>query len=89
MATRLFLHSSTSGLPSGTLPSAEQSSLTAAVTFEANDATNRRLTRAIGTSQTSLTKASTATTSQTVYYIARWVSDPLTQTSVAANTWTV
>src|SRR5215510_4190777 len=88
MATRLFLHASTSGLPSGTLPSAEQSSRTSANDFEANQATNRLMNTTIGTAQTSLANSSTGTTSQTDYYVARWVSPVIYQTSIAANTWT-
>src|SRR5262245_11238005 len=88
MATRLFLRAATTGLPSGTLPSAEQSSRTSANDFEANQATNRRMTRTRGTSETSLANASTATVSATDYYVARWQSDPVNQTSIAANTWT-
>src|SRR5262245_53790656 len=87
MTTRLYLHDATwSG--TGTVPSSEQSSLTAADNFEANDATNRSMSRSHGTSQTSLANSSTATVSQTIYYIGRWVSDPINQSGIAANTWT-
>jgi hypothetical protein len=42
----------------------------------------------IGTSQTSLANSSTPDTGAHNYYVARWVSPVLNQTSVAANTWT-
>lgn len=91
MATKLYLHRTEITTPA-TLPSGEQSSLTAdANLFDNEDGTeNRLMDRTISTSaQTSLTNTSTADTSSHNYYIARWVSPMLTQTSVAANTWTV
>ena len=42
----------------------------------------------IGTSQTSLANTSLAFTTQKTYYVARFVSSLLGQTSIAANTWT-
>ena len=46
------------------------------------------MTTTKGAAQTSLANASTATVSATNYYVARWVSPKLNQTSVSANTWT-
>lgn len=86
-STRLYFHAATSSV-SGTLPSTEQSTLTAADNFEANQATNRVMDTTIGTAQTSLANASLAQTSATDYYIARWVSPLINQTSLQANTWT-
>ena len=87
MATTLYLHAATASL-TGTLPTAEQSTLTAGDNFEADQATNRTMTTTIGAAQTSLANASIATTSITNYYVARWVSPKLNQTSISANTWT-
>lgn len=42
----------------------------------------------IGTTQTSLVNSSLAQTAQANYYVARFVSPKLNQTSIAANTWT-
>ena len=88
MVTTLYLRATTNAL-SGTFPTTEQSSRTSANDFEANQATNRVLSVTKGTAQTSLANTSTGTTSQTDYYIGRWVSDLVNQTSVAANTWTL
>jgi hypothetical protein len=88
MATRLYLHNATSAIAN--LPTAEQSTLASANDFEANQATNREMTRTKGTSQTSLANASTASTSLTNYYIARWVSPPFTAApNIIAATWTL
>ena len=93
MATKLYLHREGVGtLPSGTLPSGEQSSLAAdANLFDNEDGTeNRAMDKTISTqAQTTLTNTSTGDTNPHNYYIARWVSPPLAQTSVAANTWTL
>jgi hypothetical protein len=91
LTTKLYLHRTEITSP-GTLPSGEQSSLTAdANLFDNEDGTeNRLMDKSISTAaQTSLTNTSTGDTSSHNYYIARWVSPQLNQTSVAANTWTV
>ena len=41
----------------------------------------------IGASQASLALATPANTSANVYYVSRWVSDPISQTSVPAAEW--
>jgi hypothetical protein len=87
MATKFYLHAAVSGVP-GTLPSAEQSSLTAFDNYEADQSSNRNMDKTIGASQTSLANASNASTSLRDYYVARWVSPILAQTSISANTWT-
>ncbi len=86
MATKLYLHASTS-VPSGTLPTTEQSALTSVNDFEANQATNRVMNTTIGVSQTSLANASQADTNANDYYIARWVSPIIWQGTISANTW--
>lgn len=88
MATRIFLHNTTSGLPSGTLPSAEQSSLTSVDNFEGSQTTNRLMDTTIGTAQASLANTSLANTSTNNYYVSRWVSPKLKTTTINANTWT-
>ena len=87
MTTKLYLRSATNQITG--LPTTEQSSRTSANDFEANQATNRLLSTSIGYLQTSLANTSTGTASQTDYYIGRWVSPQLNQTSVSANTWTL
>ena len=47
----------TSGLPAGTLPTAEQSTNTSNLNFEANQNTNRLMNVTIGSIQTSLAKS--------------------------------
>jgi len=93
LATKLYLHREGVGtLPTGTLPSSEQSTLTAdANLFDNEDGSENRSmnTTVSGSAQTSLTNTSTGDTNAHNYYIARWVSPVLNQTSVAANTWTV
>ena len=93
MATKLYLHREGVGtLPTGTLPSSEQSTLTAdANLFDNEDGSENRSmnTTVSGSAQTSLTNTSTGDTNAHNYYIARWVSPVLNQTSVSANTWTV
>ena len=91
MATKLYLHRTEITSP-GTLPSTEQSSLTAdANLFDNEDGSeNRLMNKTISAvSQATLTNTTTADTNAHNYYIARWVSPLLAQTSVAANTWTV
>jgi len=88
MATKLYLHASTSSV-TGTLPTDEQSSLTPdANDFEGSRTTNRTMNTTIGVSQANLTNTSTADTSSHNYYVSRWVSPLLYQGNVSANTWT-
>lgn len=71
------------------MPANEQSaSLTADDNFEANQSTNRTMDTTIGTSQTSLANASLAVNTLKNYYVARFVSPFLGQSSISANTWT-
>lgn len=89
--TKLYLHREGVGsLPSGTLPSSEQSSLTADTNLFDNEdgSENRVMDDTISAqAQTSLTNTSTADTNAHNYYIARWVSPKLNMTSISANTW--
>ena len=93
MATKFYLHREGVGtLPSGTLPSAEQSSLTPdANLFDNEDGSENRVmnTTISAQAQTSATNTSTADTNAHNYYIMRWVSPKINQTSIAANTWTM
>lgn len=86
MATRLYFHTTTDA--TGGLPTAEQSSSTAAQNMEANQATNRVMNTTIGTSQATLTNDGNTDAGPGIWYIARWVSPALYQSSIAANTWT-
>lgn len=83
MATRLFFHVASSVLTN--LPTEEQSSLTADINAEGSQTTNRQMNTTIGTSQTSL--VSTVATGTNEHYYTRFVSPPLFQTSISANTW--
>jgi hypothetical protein len=88
VTTRLYLHSSAS--PISGLPSNEQSTLTTSDSFEVTQSANRIMTTTIGTSQTSLSNISAPTQNPTNYYVGRWVSPALHQTtSISANTWTL
>ena len=90
MATKFYLHATTSGLPSGTLPTDEQSSLTPdANDFEGSRTTNRLMNTTIGVSQANLTNTSTADTNAHNYYVTRFVSPVLWQGNISAQTWTV
>ncbi|HTH22967.1 MAG TPA: hypothetical protein VL854_12170, partial [Nitrososphaeraceae archaeon] len=91
MATKFYLHATTSGLPSGTLPSDEQSSLTPDSNSFENDTrtTNRLMNTTIGVSQANLTNTSTADTNAHNYYVTRFVSPVLWQGNISAQTWTV
>ena len=89
MATKLYLHRTEVSTPA-TLPSSEQSTLTAdANLFDNEDGSeNRRMDTTISAvSQTTLTNTSTGDTSAHNYYIARWVSNTLYQAKIDANTW--
>ena len=82
--TRLYFHNATN-VTAG-LPTTEQSTLTATQSSDPAT-TNRSMNETIGTGQVarSLTITSTAALS---YYYTRFVSAPLTVSSISANTWT-
>lgn len=89
--TKLYFHREGVGsLPSGTLPTTEQSSLTPDANLFTNEdgSENRAMDINISAqAQTSLANTQTGDTAAHNYYIARWVSPKLDQTSIAANTW--
>lgn len=90
MATKLYLHAAASSV-TGTLPSAEQSTLTPDANFftGVSDADNKTMNTTIGVSQANLTNTSTADTNAHNYYVMKWVSPLIYQGSISANTWTV
>lgn len=84
--TRLYFRDITNAT-SG-LPTTEQSSLTADASV-VSQATNKTLSRTKGTApQTSILNTSLGGTSQRNYYFCRFVSEGLSSSSIAANTWT-
>jgi hypothetical protein len=86
MATRMYFHAANSTV-SGTLPSTEQSTLTATKNGDAQTV-NRLMDTTIGTSQTSIMIVSNASTSAQNFYFTKFVSLPLNQTNITAQTWT-
>lgn len=86
MTTRFYFHAANSGIL-GTLPTAEQSALTAIKTADAVTV-NRLMDTTIGAGQTTISFTCNATTSLQDYYFTKFVSPLLVQTSIAANTWT-
>lgn len=87
MATRLYFHAALSTV-SGTLPTTEQSTNTSDKNGDAQSV-NRSMNTTIGTSQTSILIASNSTTSAQAYYFTKFVSRPLNQTGITAQTWTL
>lgn len=87
MATRFYFHAATDST-SG-LPTTEQSSLTQ--TLRADVLTlNRSMNTTIGTADVTIELIDPATDQEAVpAYLSRWVSPPLDQTSISANTWTI
>lgn len=84
MATRLYLRNTSNGTTG--LPTTKQSSISAPGGNAQAQTVNKNLSATIGTSQQSIAY-STAGTSGYIY-IGRWVSDVISQTTIAANTWT-
>jgi hypothetical protein len=85
--TRFYFHNvanATSGLPT-----TEQSTLTVGQSAEGGTASalNKTMNTTIGTGQLSLAMTISGTVAKNCYY-TRFVSVPLFQTSIAANTWT-
>lgn len=83
--TRLYFHSATDATAG--LPTSEQSTLTSNKDADVQTV-NRSMTPAIGSVQATLVLTSNVTTSTQNYYFSRFVSPPLFQLSIAANTWT-
>jgi hypothetical protein len=89
MTTTLYLHAATSTV-TGTLPSTQQSTQSVTVTGGGEDVTaNKTMDTTVGTSQVSIATGSTRVTSNANAFVARFVSLPLSTTSISANTWTV
>lgn len=87
MVTRFYFHNALSTV-SGTLPTGEQSTKTAFFNFDTTT-NNRSMSTAIGTAQASLTHVNTTQSqANNTCYVTRFVSTPINQTSIAANTWT-
>ncbi len=85
--TRFYFHNvanATTGLPT-----TEQSTLTVGQSAEGGTASalNKTMNTTIGTGQVSLAMTPSGTAAKNCYY-TRFVSVPLFQTSIAANTWT-
>jgi len=89
VATKFYLRRDASSLT--TLPSSEQSTLAPDSNFfETDSSKNYRMsTTKSAVAQTSLAHNQTGDTGAHNYYCARWVSNKIDQTSIAANTWTV
>lgn len=84
MATKFYFHAANSSV-AGTLPSTEQSSLTIGQSFDAQTV-NRSMSTTIGTTQATLSR--TPVIGATNYYVTKFISPKIYQTSIAANTWT-
>jgi hypothetical protein len=81
LATRLYLRNTSNG--TANLPTTKQSSRATVNNAQATTV-NKNMLSATGTTQTSI-----PVSIDTGYmYIGRWVSDVISQTSIAANTWT-
>lgn len=87
MATKFYLRDEASGV-AGTLPSAEQSTLTSDKDAT-TQADNLTLSTTKGTSTAAIVQYSTnANTNLQNHYIARYVSAPIYHLSIDTNTWT-
>ena len=85
MATKLYFHAATN--PLSNLPTTEQSSLTSNKVVDAVTV-NRLMDTNIGTTPASLVLTSNNTSSAQNYYFTKFVSPPLYQSAISANTWT-
>ena len=86
MTTRLYFHLASSAV-GGTLPTAAQSTLTADVNGDAQTV-NRKMNTTVGAAQGEVDITTNATASRQNLYFTKFVSEPIYQSSVAANTWT-
>jgi hypothetical protein len=84
MVTRFYLHSTTDSTTG--LPTTEQSASASSLDWEAQT-NNRVMNTTIGVAQTLVTKTSASAFTNARCFVSKWVSPPLDQTSVAANTW--
>jgi len=83
--TKLYFHNATSSV-SGTLPTTKQGAYTTALVSVDAYTVNRSMSTTIGTSQTTQQSPTMSSTNKTVYF-TKFVSDTLTSTSIAADTW--
>ena len=83
--TKLYFHAALETVLTN-LPTTEQSTLTANDNWDAQKV-NRTMDTTIGTAQTSLTNASLALATLQNYYVTKFISKKLNQTSISANTW--
>jgi len=83
--TKLYFHDTSSSV-SGTLPSTEQSSLTVNVNVDAQTV-NRTMNETIGTSQTSKVININDGSTAAVYYVTRFISEPLEAQTLDTGTW--
>ena len=86
MTTRLYFHLASSAVED-TLPTAAQSTLTADVNGDAQTV-NRKMNTTVGAAQGEVDITTNATASRQNLYFTKFVSEPIYQSSVAANTWT-
>lgn len=89
MPTRLYFHASSSSI-SGTLPGTDQSVLSSDVNGD-SQTVNRSMSSTVGSSQTQISVAAPVPTGFNInvtYYMTRFVSPLLNQTSIASGTWT-
>lgn len=88
MATRLYFHQTVSAV-TGTLPATEQSTKTSHGNFEAQT-NNRTMNTTIGTAQVTKTfpLAENVASGGEWFFVTKFVSEPLSQSGLAANTWT-
>jgi hypothetical protein len=84
MVTRLYWHNTSNGTTG--LPTTKQSAQSTAAGNAIATTSNKNMTTTIGTSQTSISY--TPPSNSGYAYFGRWVSDVISQTSIAANTWT-
>jgi len=84
MVTRLYWHNTSNGTTG--LPTTKQSAQATAAGNAIVTTSNKNMTTTIGTSQTSISYSPGGSAGYS--YFGRWVSDVISQTSIAANTWT-
>jgi len=88
LPTKLYFHNATSAV-AGTLPSNEQSTKTPHDVYEAASI-NRSMNTTIGTAQVtkSFNIAENVAAGGVDLYVTKFISEPLNQTGLSANTWT-
>lgn len=88
MVTRFYTHAASS-TATGTLPTTKQSTQTVTTGFDAFTV-NRSMDTIVSTgTQTDISATLAGAGSTTTFHMTRFISKPLDQTSIAANTWTI